>query len=285
VRILRRETRFRLEDEEVDVKDASDLVPGAEAILFSGVSSVRLQVSDEEDALSTWGKGDVKYVADSTPVSILSVVGQFGHTEGRLDEQSHQRVLRVRIADGPYKGRTGRIGSAYLVPMPRIKRKTGRQYVILGTPDRSPAVSVASFEREEQQSVPCPLVFPSDSLPLNRRNYWIFRDALYSTVSDLQPAEVRALITEAEKKQKAKIDRAVGSEQQSEGDQNGRQPIPDDVKLFVWRRDSGRCVKCGSTVKLEFDHIIPITMGGSNTARNLQLLCEACNRAKGGGLL
>lgn len=59
-----------------------------------------------------------------------------------------------------------------------------------------------------------------------------------------------------------------------------REPIPDDVKMFVWQRDGGRCAKCGSQEKLEYDHIIPISKGGSNTARNIQLLCETCNRSK-----
>lgn len=61
---------------------------------------------------------------------------------------------------------------------------------------------------------------------------------------------------------------------------NPRLPIPDDVKLFVWKRDQGKCVKCGSQINLEFDHIIPVSKGGSNTARNIQLLCESCNRKK-----
>jgi 5-methylcytosine-specific restriction endonuclease McrA len=43
-------------------------------------------------------------------------------------------------------------------------------------------------------------------------------------------------------------------------------------------------VKCGSQRSLEFDHIIPVALGGSNTARNIQLLCEGCNRAKGAAL-
>jgi len=56
--------------------------------------------------------------------------------------------------------------------------------------------------------------------------------------------------------------------------------IPSGVKIGVWRRDGGKCVECGSKEKLEYDHIIPISKGGSNTERNIQLLCEKCNRQK-----
>jgi len=59
-----------------------------------------------------------------------------------------------------------------------------------------------------------------------------------------------------------------------------REPIPEDVRFEVWRRDLGRCVQCGSKENLEFDHIIPFSKGGSNTSRNLQLLCRKCNREK-----
>jgi len=40
-------------------------------------------------------------------------------------------------------------------------------------------------------------------------------------------------------------------------------------------------VKCGRQERLEYDHIIPLVKGGSNTERNIQLLCESCNRSKG----
>lgn len=63
-----------------------------------------------------------------------------------------------------------------------------------------------------------------------------------------------------------------------------RERIPESVRLFVWQRDEGKCIKCGSQEHLEFDHIIPIAQGGSNTERNVQLLCEMCNRQKGKGI-
>jgi hypothetical protein len=60
-----------------------------------------------------------------------------------------------------------------------------------------------------------------------------------------------------------------------------REPIPERVRHEVWRRDRGTCVECGSRARLEFDHIVPVSRGGSNTARNVELRCEPCNRRKG----
>jgi hypothetical protein len=60
-----------------------------------------------------------------------------------------------------------------------------------------------------------------------------------------------------------------------------RERIPASVRMFVWQRDDGRCVECGAKENLEFDHIIPVAEGGATTERNIQLLCEPCNRRKG----
>ena len=54
-------------------------------------------------------------------------------------------------------------------------------------------------------------------------------------------------------------------------------PIPKEVKLLVWTRDGGSCVRCGSPQELHFDHIIPVSKGASNTAANIQILCQPCN--------
>ena len=57
--------------------------------------------------------------------------------------------------------------------------------------------------------------------------------------------------------------------------------IPTEVKIEVWQRDRGRCVKCGSTVNLHYDHDIPFSKGGASlTAKNVRILCMKCNLEK-----
>jgi 5-methylcytosine-specific restriction endonuclease McrA len=61
----------------------------------------------------------------------------------------------------------------------------------------------------------------------------------------------------------------------------GMNALGDKAKLEVWKRDKGRCVQCGSSDNLHFDHIIPYTKGGSSlVAENIQLLCARHNIAK-----
>lgn len=40
-----------------------------------------------------------------------------------------------------------------------------------------------------------------------------------------------------------------------------RRVIPTNVKLEVWKRDGGRCVVCGATDELHFDHVVPYSKG------------------------
>jgi len=52
----------------------------------------------------------------------------------------------------------------------------------------------------------------------------------------------------------------------------------------VLRRDKFACRQCGRTaddgVKLEIDHRLPKSKGGTNAQSNLWVLCDACNRGK-----
>lgn len=56
--------------------------------------------------------------------------------------------------------------------------------------------------------------------------------------------------------------------------------IPSSVKQAVWRRDHGRCVLCGSTENLHFDHDLPFSRGGSSTVENIRILCARHNIEK-----
>jgi hypothetical protein len=57
--------------------------------------------------------------------------------------------------------------------------------------------------------------------------------------------------------------------------------IPTSVKLEVWKRDKGKCVTCGSTDNLHFDHILPFSKGGTSlTADNIQIMCARHNLQK-----
>ena len=59
--------------------------------------------------------------------------------------------------------------------------------------------------------------------------------------------------------------------------------IPRPVMLRVVRRDNNQCQLCGQVLRddeIEFDHIIPISKGGSSEEQNLRVTCIDCNRKR-----
>jgi hypothetical protein len=122
---------------------------------------------------------------------------------------------------------------------------------------------------------------------ITREHYWLYADVVYATTDpDLTADDVHALVNEQANRRRLQIDKAkaVRAMSQQLGSRAPRERIPHTVKIAVWQRDGGRCVECAGNRDLEFDHIIPLAMGGSNTERNLQLLCADCNRRKGATL-
>ena len=67
-----------------------------------------------------------------------------------------------------------------------------------------------------------------------------------------------------------------------------RETPPTWLKEGVFYRDKGRCQACGADLtKLfvianvaNYDHVIPLRIGGSNDPTNYQLMCEHCNKSK-----
>lgn len=125
---------------------------------------------------------------------------------------------------------------------------------------------------------------------LDGKTYWLYDYRLYRDNEDLTSDEVKALLITREKQQRARIERAKAIAAspralQSFSGPRSRTAIPDDVKLLVWERDQGRCVKCGSNLELQYDHIIPVSLGGASTPENLQILCGRCNRTKSNSIV
>ena len=71
---------------------------------------------------------------------------------------------------------------------------------------------------------------------------------------------------------------------------SGSRYVPRHVREQVWKRDNGRCVQCfaehGVTNRqdLEIDHRVSVAKGGSNSPRNLEVLCRFHNRSKGAAI-
>jgi hypothetical protein len=167
-------------------------------------------------------------------------------------------------------------------------RKTGvwifsRYRFTSGSLEASNTLSKAAYSRLMSNQESEPKVVLDDAE--RRRTWWLFQGEFYWEHEGYEANEVKALVLQRQAQKQRRVQHAVALMEQTEvPEASVRAAIPDVVKVFVWQRDGGCCVRCGSDQRLEFDHIIPLAMGGANTARNLQLLCEGCNRAKGASL-
>jgi 5-methylcytosine-specific restriction endonuclease McrA len=107
-------------------------------------------------------------------------------------------------------------------------------------------------------------------------DYVLYRDYVWTLDEDVRFDDTLPILAERLEQHWRRL-----TNQTETGSFSGRPRIPEALRHEVWRRDGGQCVRCGSRDRLEFDHIVPLAMGGSNTPRNIELLCESCNRQKG----
>jgi 5-methylcytosine-specific restriction endonuclease McrA len=115
------------------------------------------------------------------------------------------------------------------------------------------------------------------------RTYWAFEWRIYREDDELGPGDVLALVRQRQRRTRRSLDRAHAA---LAGEAAGprRRPIPREVRRAVFERDGGRCVECGSSFEVQYDHVIPFALGGAGTVENLQILCASCNRSKGASL-
>lgn len=87
------------------------------------------------------------------------------------------------------------------------------------------------------------------------------------------------LILERAAKRRGLVENPRSAPPPSSGD-----TIPAHVRRAVWNRDGGRCTfplanggVCGSTERMELDHVVPRALGGEPTVENLRLRCRCHN--------
>jgi hypothetical protein len=100
---------------------------------------------------------------------------------------------------------------------------------------------------------------------------------------DLATVLDRALDELVEKLERQKFARSARSRARH-GAARGRY-VPAEVRRTVWQRDGGQCTfvsesgkRCGSTTRLEFDHVDPVARGGQTTVDRMRLRCRAHNQ-------
>ncbi len=153
------------------------------------------------------------------------------------------------------------------------------------TEARLHAASLTPEEISTQKQLP--LISPGLLADRRKAQCWFFKDKIFYVYDSFLSSEdeIKLKIKHLYLKSKIslkKIEKEVEAFENFDKTQGvKREKIPNDVRLFVWQRDEGKCTQCNNKEKLEFDHIIPVSEGGSNTERNIQLLCENCNRSKG----
>lgn len=78
---------------------------------------------------------------------------------------------------------------------------------------------------------------------------------------------------------------AMGAKPRKEIPAKAPRTVPAHVKRAVYERDGGRCTfiganghRCGSTKRIEFDHVVPLARGGTSTLSNVRLVCAIHNQ-------
>jgi hypothetical protein len=113
-----------------------------------------------------------------------------------------------------------------------------------------------------------------------RRSLWYYLDGFYWDDDGLDVEDIKALVLQRKRRLEQKLNSARSMMRAEETGRPTRTSVPTELRRAVFERDGGRCVECDEAFDLQYDHILPVALGGATTLENLQLLCADCNRRK-----
>jgi hypothetical protein len=157
---------------------------------------------------------------------------------------------------------------------------SGRYAVQSGTQLYPPRWSRAQIDGIAAMQAESPIAM----VRVNKRVLWQFMDAFYWDDEGLASDDVKALVLQRHRRRDQQLRTAHSLMRAEENGRPRREPIPSDLRRAVYQRDGGRCVECDSAFDLQYDHVLPVALGGATTLENLQLLCAGCNRRKSDSL-
>lgn len=157
---------------------------------------------------------------------------------------------------------------------------TGRYAIQVGKTVRPERWKTAVIKSRLDAQQADPVLFLRDG----RRVLWMFHDHFYWESEDLNSEDVKALALRRERNKNQTLQTARSLMRAEAAGKLSRSPISTDLRRAVFERDGGACGECGATFDIQYDHILPVSLGGATTIENLQLLCGDCNRAKSDSL-
>jgi 5-methylcytosine-specific restriction endonuclease McrA len=130
-----------------------------------------------------------------------------------------------------------------------------RHFAAVAAARRTADVAKESLERS-LALVPMESLFVTSTDGLH---FALSANALWRTNRHLTKEQWLGAIAQATEREEARIKTFTTNRS---ADTRTRTAIPSIVRIEVWKRDGGLCVRCGSRERLEFDHIIPVAPGG-----------------------
>lgn len=196
-------------------------------------------------------------------------------------DSNHSVILMSRRANAPYEDEVLDDGSTIVYEGHDVSRGPGIDPKGLDQPLALPSGTAT----ENGKFFASAKAFAAGTAPPRRvrvyekiqPNIWSYNGVFHLVDAWIQGAVARRVV-------KFKLVAVEGEENldiPTHAEAPHRRLIPSAVKREVYKRDKGRCVRCGSEKNIHYDHDLPFSRGGSSlTPENIRLLCGRHNLEK-----